>query len=561
MKKTLFLFVLILSLVLSTLPVTTLAGGPEDTVKAYTTTSYGPDAPWWSLYHLTSAAAADAQVKGGEGGQMVHSMGVSSDGQKLYFGTDTGGIWTSDDGGVNWRLSQTGFVVNGSMDIAIDPDDKNIAFAAGMLCAGASTNENTGIYRTTDGGANWSLVLNTDYYYIFTNKIIKFGAKHPDGHRTIYAGTHSKGVFKSDDGGDTWTNLGALGDRIEDLYIDPANAVSPRIIEASEQSGVVVSNDGGTTWTPMNSGLPSTKVVSLAVNPADPSNWLVTINGDKKLYKTANAGTTWSAAGDMTPVLTEAGMPYKLLFGAWDGTNTPVLYIALYCNSDAVRYSTDLGQTFQTPEFDQTLALRDQTGFWPEAFTVDPVNPWTIWAAIDGSIYKSTNAGSVEFSPSTSGDSGMRVYDMLFDDAGNIRYIGVMDHGIYKAVPGYDTDYPPVSHLSTVQRWGGVWSCHDMVMDPNDSQHLFAKVGDWGGNLIIEESTDGGATWTQIDGTGGNIGGELDYNNKNDQVIYAGKLISKDNGKTWTELAKTIETVSPVDNSYIRLMVQRSINR
>lgn len=553
MRKTVLPLILAIALVLSNIPIIAFANDSDDPVKAYTTTSYGPDYPWWSLYHLTSAAAVDAGVKGGEGGQMVHSMGVSSDGTKLYYGTDTGGIWTSDDGGANWRLSQTGFVVNGAMDISIDPDNNDIAFAAGMLCAGALTNENTGIYRTTDGGANWSLVLNTDYYYIFTNKVIKFGAKHPDGHRTIYAGTHSKGVFKSDDGGDTWTNLGRIGDRIEDLYVDSTDADSPMIIEASEQSGVVVSSDGGTTWSPMNTGLPSTAVLSLAVNPADTSNWLVTLNGDKKLYKTTDGGATWSVAGDMAPVLSSNGQPYKLLFGAWDGIadHTPVLYIALSANSDALRYSTDLGQTFQTPEFDQTLVLRNQTGFWPEAFTVDTVNPWTVWAAIDGTIYKSTSEGSVELSPSSSGDSGMRVYDMLFDDAGNIQYIGVMDHGIYKAAPGYDTDYPPVSHLSTVQRWGGVWSCHDIVMDPNDSQHLYAKVGDWGGNLIIEESTDGGATWTQIEGTGGNIGGELDYNNKNDQVIYAGKLRSTDNGETWTPLTKTIAAVSPVDNNVV----------
>ena len=524
------------------------AAGGTGNVEDYTTTAY---APWWSLYHLTSANAAAAGIVGGEGGQMIHAMAVSSDGAKLYYGTDTGGIWTSDDGGANWRISQTGFIVNGAVDIAIDPDNSSIAFAAGMLCAGASTNENTGIYRTIDGGAHWSLVLNTDYYYIFTNKVIKFGAKHTDGHRTIYAGTHSKGVFTSDDGGNTWINIGCVGNRIEDLYVDPSNADSPVIAAASQESGVTVSADGGKTWTNRNNGLPSAEILSLTVNPADSSNWFVTVNMDQKLYTTADMGNSWTAAGDMKPALIESGQPYKLNFGAWDGTNTPVLYIALSANPDCVRYSADLGRTFMKPVYDQTLALRDQRGYWPEAMAVDPVNPWTCWAAVDGVIYKSSNSGSVLFSPSCGGSSGMRNYDMTFDNDGNIQYIGVMDHGIYKAASGYNTDYPPVTALDTVQRWNGVWSCLGLAMDPNDSRHVFAKVGDWGGNMIIEETKDGGDTWAQISGTGGNYGILINYNNKNSQVIYAGKLRSGDNGKTWITLPMEIAAVSPVDNNVV----------
>lgn len=547
MRKVFLRIILSIALIFSTIPANSAVSAQTgSSVEDYTTTAY---APWWSLYHLTSPDAVNASIKGGEGGQMIWAMDVSpSNPQKLLYSTDTSGIWRSDDAGATWSISTTGLKTVGTVDIAYDPDDSNVAYVASSLHDAGTyghVNDNVGIYKTTDGGATWNQVLKCNFYRLRTNKIIKFGPADGQGHRAIYVGTHSTGVYKSDDDGVNWTNLGCAGDEITDLYVD-----SGRIIEVSLQSGVVVSTDGGSHWTPMNNGLPGTRITSLAVNPADTSNWFVVVNNNRTIYKTIDAGANWVPAGTLTDLLD--GMPQKLLFSGLNGDSNPVLYLTLNQNSDTLRYSTDLGETFQTPVFDNSIALRkDQTGYWAESTTVDPSNPWTVWTSLDGVIYKSTSTGTINLSPSTGGVSGMRVYKLLFDDSGNITYMAVLDHGVVKVVPGYDTDYPPVVHLNNLLRYQGQWSTHSIAADPSNSRHLFAKVGNWGDNLILEESNDGGTTWTQIEGTGGSYGGLLEYHPQNSQVIYAGMLRSTDNGITWTTLSKAISAVSPINGDIV----------
>lgn len=511
-------------------------------IEDFTTTAY---APWWRQYHITSPEEISAAVKGGEGGQMNWALAVSpTHPKKLLFGTDTSGIWRSDDGGAAWAISTAGLKPYGTVDIAYDPDNANIAYVAACLHAIPSTvNSNVGVYKTTDGGYTWGQICRADFHRIFTNKIIQFGTVNSQGYRTLYVGTHGSGLLKSEDAGATWTNLGWQGDEILDLYVDGST-----LIVASNQNGVLVSTDRGSTWTARNSGLPSVNVTSIAVNPNDTQMWF-TVLDTQTVYKSADAGANWISTGGPADV---TGTFRKLLFGAYNPDGAPVLYLTLNMNAYQLRYSDDLGATWHSAAVDTSLPLRkNDTGFWAECTTVHPTDPYTVWTALDGSVFKSTGSGSVSLKQTSSGISGYRVFKILYDAAGNITYMAILDHGIVKAAEGFAGDYIPFVNLENVVRYQGQVSCHSIVEDPSNRHRLFAKVGDWGSDLILEQSTDGGRTWSILEGTGGDYGNLLEYHPQNNQVIYAGKLRSTDNGFTWMILPKTVMAISPINGDIV----------
>ncbi len=511
-------------------------------IENYTTTAY---APWWRIHHLTSPEAVSSAVKGGDGGQMNWALAVSpTDPQKLLFGTDTSGIWRSDDGGATWLISMAGLKTFGTADIAYDPDNSSVAYVAACLHSIPSeVNSNVGVYKSTDGGYTWNQVCRADFHRIFTNKIIQFGAVNVKGYRTIYVGTHGSGLLKSEDAGETWVNLGRVGDQMLDLY-----AEGSLLAEVSTQSGIMVSNDGGLTWTARNNGLPSIEVTSLAVNPNDTRMWFAVMD-TQTVYKSTDRGESWASAGGPCG---ETGTFRKLLFGAYNAGGSPVLYLTMHMSSYQMRYSMDLGETWHWASVDTSLALRkNDTGFWPECTAVHPTEPFTVWTALDGCIFISTSRESVSLTQSASGLSGCRIYKILYDGSGNITYMAVLDHGIVKAAPGFTGSYIPFLNLENVVRHCGQVSCHSIAMDPCNARRLLAKVGDWGSDLILEQSDDAGQTWRQLEGTGGDFGGLLEYHPQDNSVIYAGKLRSTDNGFTWNTLSKTVTAVSPINGDIV----------
>lgn len=122
------------------------------------------------------------------------------------------GLFKSTDGGENW--SQLGPLVRSWVtDMAIDPSDPN------TLYAGMETEEGNGVYKTTDGGKSWNKTGLSDL-------IVNTVAIDPTMPATIYAGTDRKGIYKSTDGGSHWLTVNnGLPKNLEDrnLRIDPVS--------------------------------------------------------------------------------------------------------------------------------------------------------------------------------------------------------------------------------------------------------------------------------------------------------------------------------------------------
>ena len=190
----------------------------------------------------------------------------------VYLGTDGGGIYVYDSKNDEWEEIVNGLKNTYIKAMVIDPKDPNTIYVA----------TDGGIFKTTNGGQSWAQSSNG-----ITTRYTICLAIDPKNPKTLYAGTDGGGLFKTEDGGNNWTaiggdiwmakpltdDLGAPGADMEATPIVSSIVVNPsdtNIVYAANQTGVFRSSDGGKTWSKINEGLTSVVVKSLAVNPAKP---------------------------------------------------------------------------------------------------------------------------------------------------------------------------------------------------------------------------------------------------------------------------------------------------
>ena len=164
-------------------------------------------------------------------GQDVWSLTITSTVASIYAYAGTAGeIYTSTNG-IDWDLAGGAEIGTEKLySLAIDPEDSRTAYVGTL---------NKGIYRTTDGGLNWT-PRGLD------GKTVRALAIHPSDSEIIYAGTQSHGIFKSTDGGISWPLSGLDGHNVLAIAINPRN---PEFVYAGTYGdGVWASYDSGHSW-------------------------------------------------------------------------------------------------------------------------------------------------------------------------------------------------------------------------------------------------------------------------------------------------------------------------
>ena len=336
------------------------------------------------------------------GGRVVAVAGDPSDPMTFYFGACGGGVWKTNDGGTYWENVSDGFLQTAAVGaIAVADSDPNVIYAGtGEACIRGNVSHGDGVYRSTDGGNTWAHLGLTDTRHIAR---VRVHPQDPDtvyvaalGH--AYGPNEERGVFRSKNGGESWErvlfrseNAGAA-----DLSMDPNN---PRILYAAiwqvlrnpwslssggPESSLYKTTDGGDTWTELTNNPGMAKGlkgrIGVSASPARTDRVWAVVEADmdnRGLYRSDDGGATWERVSD-DGNLVQRPWYYSHVFA--DPRDPETVYVM---NMKALK-STDGGKTF-----DQLSTPHgDNHDIW-----IDPNNTRRMAQGNDGGACISFNGG------------------------------------------------------------------------------------------------------------------------------------------------------------------------
>jgi photosystem II stability/assembly factor-like uncharacterized protein len=337
------------------------------------------------------------------GGRTVGATGVPGQPNVFYIGVNNGGVWKSNDYGLVWKPIFDDQPTGSIGALAVAPSDPKILYVGsgeGLQRPDLSTGD--GMYRSTDAGKTWQHLGLRDGQQIAA---ILIDPKNPErlfvavlGHP--YGPNPQRGVFRSIDGGRTFQkvlykdeNTGAVA-----LVFDPTTAQTVyAVLWAARQgpwengawqgphSGLFKSIDGGTTWSQLTKGLPSTADglgrIGIAVAPSDPKRLYAVVDAPRQggVYRSDDAGESWRRVHSAQRVW---GRGSDFAEVKVDPKNKDIVYVA---NTSTYR-STDGGKTFTG--FKGAPGGDDYHTVW-----INPDNPQIILLASDQGATISVNAG------------------------------------------------------------------------------------------------------------------------------------------------------------------------
>jgi photosystem II stability/assembly factor-like uncharacterized protein len=317
---------------------------------------------------------------------------------EYYVAVASGGVWKTVNAGTTWKPI---FDAQGSYSIgcvSLDPNNHHVVWVG----TGENNNQRSvaygdGVYRSLDGGQNWSHMGLKDSEHI--SKILI----DPNNSDVVYVAAYGplwsaggdRGVFKSMEGGKNWKPVLQVSEHtgIADLVMDPRN---PNILYAAAhqrrrhvftyisggpESAIYKSVDGGETWTKQTKGLPSVDLgrIGLAISPVNPDYVFAIVeaaDGKGGFFRSENRGETFVKRSDYTT----SGNYYIEIFC------DPVDIDRIYSMDTWFHISDDGGKSFK--KLNEKWKHVDNHAFW-----VNPNDPDYYLAGCDGGIYESWDAG------------------------------------------------------------------------------------------------------------------------------------------------------------------------
>ncbi|MDA1348078.1 MAG: glycosyl hydrolase [Chloroflexi bacterium] len=335
------------------------------------------------------------------GGRVVAVAGHPTDPMVFYFGGCAGGVWKTYDGGTYWENVSDGYFKTAAVGaIAVAESDPNVIYTGmGESCIRGNVSHGDGVYRSTDAGRTWAHLGLEDTRHISR---VRVDPRNPEvvfvaalGH--VFGPNDQRGVFRSKDGGQTWERVLFKSEKAgaADLVMDPNN---PRVLYAAiweagrepwrltsggPDSGLYKTVDGGDTWTELtnNKGLPEGVKgrMGLAVSPARSGRvWAIVESEQGGLFRSDDGGSTWELVNQDRPLLQRQFYFSHVFADPQDPETVYVLSIQAW-------KSTNGGRSFT--RFDPPHG--DHHDLW-----LDPGDPRRIIEGNDGGACVSFNGGS-----------------------------------------------------------------------------------------------------------------------------------------------------------------------
>src|SRR5689334_12557520 len=297
------------------------------------------------------------------GGRVTTVTGVPSQPKTFYMGVASGGLFRTTDSGASWSPITDGKIPLGSTgSVAVADSDPNIIYL-GTGSDGVRSNVSTGrgVYKSTDGGQTWKFI---GLYNAGQIGVVRIHPTNPDivwvaAGGDVFKSNDERGIFKTTDGGKTWHKVLFISDGIGamDVELQPGNPNvvyawmshlerKPwTIISGGREGGFYKSTDGGEHFTKITNGLPSELIgkANLAVTAANSNRIYALIEAKPGggLYRSEDAGQTWALINSQGALIQRPF--YYTTLGA-DPSNADVVY----AGAEGFFKSTDGGKTFTT---------------------------------------------------------------------------------------------------------------------------------------------------------------------------------------------------------------------
>jgi photosystem II stability/assembly factor-like uncharacterized protein len=378
-----------------------------------------------------------------------------------------------------------------------------------------------GVWKSDDDGTTFKPVFDK-------NPVQSIGtvAMDPSNPRTVWVGTGESwtrnsvsvgnGIYRSDDGGETWSNMGlAASERISEILVHPKNGnvvyacVPGRLWSDSADRGLYKTDDGGKTWSLILKGANlSTGCSSIAMDPQNPDviyaglwdfrrqGWTFRSGGDgpdaasgSGLYRSEDGGRNWTEL--------EAGKnglpskPYGRIEVKFAPSNGKIVYAFIEGVDSALYRSDDGGRTWDKRDKSQNMVWRP---FYFARLVIDPTNPDRLFKMDLGLIV--SEDGGKSFSSASGGSHG-DWHDVWIDPANPKHIVGGDDGGLWISFDGGNRWWMgmnlPVSQF------------YHVSIDDNDPYLVYGGLQD-NGNWMADSEYPGGipnSRWESIPGGDG----------------------------------------------------------
>jgi photosystem II stability/assembly factor-like uncharacterized protein len=411
---------------------------------------------------LTAAAVATpAQTwrQVGPPGGTVISLGADPrDASRLYLGTSDGHVFTSSDEGARWQLLSR--IGTGQDDvithIIVDSRDSKRVFASTWsLYTGGG-----GVYRSNDSGRTWQNIG-------LAHETVRALAQSPTHPKTWLAGSLT-GVYRSTDEGANWERITPA--KHDDLKNFDSVAFDPRddnVIYAGTYHLPWKTTDGGKNWSPISKGMiDDSDVMSIIVDPANPEN--VHATACSGIYHSTNSADQWTKY---------KGIPFvfrRTQLIAQDPQHPETLYAGT--TSGLWKTTSEAGQWKRVTPVDWVI----------NAMLIDPKNPQRIIIGTEREGVQISEDGGATFSSANAGFHHQHILDVAMDRDRPERELVVLT---------FDTN----AFLAT-KDGGSTWAPLGSGLKRTDLKHVYASPSGWwaslnkGGLMKYEET---GAKWAR----------------------------------------------------------------
>jgi photosystem II stability/assembly factor-like uncharacterized protein len=315
-----------------------------------------------------------------------------------YVAVASGGLWRTTNRGLTWQpiFDQYGSYSLGC--ITLDPNNPDVVWlGTGENQSQRSVGFGDGVYKSTDGGQSWTHLGLRDSEHIGkilvdprNSNVVYVAAQGP-----LWSPGGDRGLFKTTDGGQTWKAVLQVSENtgITDLAFDPRNpdvlyAASYQrrrhvgvLIGGGPESAIYKSEDGGASWTKLTQGLPAVDLgrIALAVSPHHPDvvYALVTAAGKESgFFRSADRGATWTRQSN-----------YRVVDPQYYGEiyADPHKFDRLYAMDVTIHVTDDGGKAFQRVSWGIHVDNH--------ALVFDPTDASHLLVGNDGGLYETYDGG------------------------------------------------------------------------------------------------------------------------------------------------------------------------